>query len=100
MQQIRNAGEVSRIISQTNNEISDMIMDSYNKRQETMDHIHENYSDYIRGVEQYRDPFDNKPVELPSGYQYRWRNRLGETIISNNPDDNPNKYSNSDWQAF
>jgi hypothetical protein len=100
MQQIRNAGEVSKIISQTNNEISDMIMDSYNKRQETMDHIHENYSDYIRGVEQYRDPFDNKPVELPSGYQYHWRNRLGETVISNNPDDNPNKYSNSDWQAF
>ena len=33
----------------TNSEISDMIMDSWERRQRTMDRIFRNYSDYIRG---------------------------------------------------
>ncbi len=44
-------------IYRTNSEISDMIMDSWERRQRTMDRIFRNYSDYIRGPdERHRQP--------------------------------------------
>lgn len=97
IQQIRNVGELSKIISRTHNEISDMIMDSYNKRQAVYDKISTNFSQYIRGVDEYANPFEQKPVELPSGYRHAWVNRLGEYVLSDDPNFNPNVESNKEW---
>ncbi len=100
IQQIRNIGQLSRIISQTHNEISDMMMESYNQRQAVTDRISENFSDYIRGVDRYYNPIEERPVELPSGYQNAWTNSLSEYIVSENPDYNPNIGSNLNWQRM
>jgi hypothetical protein len=97
---IHNLGELSRIISQTHNEISDMMMQSYNQRQEVYDHVAENFSQYVRGVDQYYNPVEQKPVELPSGYQQAWTNSLGEYILSDQEDFNPNIGSNQNWQKM
>lgn len=98
IQQIHSIGQLSKIISQTSDEISDMTMDSYNQRQEVHDKISENFSDYIRGVDKYYDPIEEKPVELPSGYNNAWTNSLGEYIVSDDPSFNPNIGSNLNWQ--
>jgi hypothetical protein len=100
IQQIRNIGQLSRIISQTHNEISDMMMESYNQRQIVTDRISENFSDYIRGVDRYYNPIEERPVELPSGYQNAWTNSLGEYIVSEDPNYNPNIGSNLNWQRM
>jgi hypothetical protein len=100
IQQIRSIGELSRIISRTQNEISDMMMQSYNQRQEVYDRVAENFSQHIRGVDQYYNPVEQKPVELPSGYRQAWTNSLGEYILSDQEDFNPNIGSNQTWQKM
>lgn len=100
IQQIRSIGELSRIISQTHNEISDMMMRSYTQRQEVYDRVAENFSQHIRGVDQYYSPVEQKPVELPSGYRQAWTNSLGEYILSDQEDFNPNIGSNQTWQKM
>lgn len=94
---IQNIGQLSRTISQTHNQISDMMMESYNQRQQVMDHISDNFSQYMRGVESYYDPNAGRGVELPSSYNYAWSNALGEYIVSNDPNFDPNIGSNVNW---
>jgi hypothetical protein len=100
IQQIRSVGEMSRILSQTSNEISDMMMETYNQRQEANDRIAENFSQYVRGVDQYQNPFEEKGVELPSGYNHAWVNNNGEYILTDDPNFNPGVGSNLHWQEM
>lgn len=100
IQQIHSIGQLSKIISQTHNEISDMMMDSYNQRQTVNDRIAENFSQYIRGVDNYYNTIEQKPVELPAGYQNAWTNSLGEYILSDDQNFNPNIGSNINWQQM
>jgi hypothetical protein len=100
IQQIRNVGELSRIISRTSSEISDMMMDSYTQRQAVNDRIASDFSQYIRGVDEYYNPIEERPVELPTGYENAWTNSLGEYILSEDPGYNPNIGSNQNWQRM
>ena len=100
IKQIQRIGEVSRIVSQTSNEISDMIMDSYQNRQTVYDKISTNFSQAIRGVDEYYDPVAEKPVELPLGYDRAWTNSLGEYIMSDDYGFDPNAGSNLNWQQM
>jgi hypothetical protein len=54
----------------------------------------------IRGVELYQNPYEDKPVELPSGYGNAWVNRGGEYILTESPSFNPNIGSNVEWQRI
>ncbi len=100
IKQIRNIGEISRIISRTHNEISDKIMQAYNYRQAVNDRIAENFSQYARGVDGYYNPIEQRPVELPSGYTNAWTNSLGEYVVSESPAFNPNIGSNLTWHKM
>jgi len=100
IRQIHHIGEISRIISRTQDEISDKIMQSYYQRQAVNDRIAENFSQYIRGVDKYYNPIEQRTVELPGGYQSTWTNNLGEYILSNDPNYNPNTESNINWQRM
>jgi len=100
IQNIRQIGQLSRYVSQTSNQISDMIMDSYNQRQATMDRLADSFSQAIRGVDEYRNPFEDRPVELPGGYDHAWANALGEYIVTDDPNFNPNLGSNSNWEPL
>jgi len=100
IQQIQSIGHLSRIISQTSNEISDMMMDSYYRRQAVNDEISKNFSQYIRGVDEYYDPIEKKEVELPSGYRNAWTNSLGEYILTDDLSFNPNIGSTQNWQKM
>jgi hypothetical protein len=100
IQRIHSIGEISRIISQTHNEISDMMMQSYNERQAVNDRIADKFSQYVRGVDKYYDPVNQKAVELPTGYDNAWTNGIGDYIVSDSPSYNPNVESNQNWQRM
>ncbi len=100
IQQIRSIGELSRIIARTSDEISDISMRAYNNRQKVNDRIADNFSRYIRGVDAYYNPIEEKTVELPTGYENAWTNPLGEYILSEDIDYNPNLGSNQNWQRI
>jgi hypothetical protein len=100
MQKIRNAGELSRIISRTHREISDDMLRSWENRQAVYDRLSERFSQNIRSVDEYYDPVSERSVELPAGYRNAWVNGLGEYVISEEEDFNPNIGSNQNWQRM
>lgn len=100
MQRIKAAGRMSKIISQTHNEISDMMHQSWERRQAAEDRIHKQWTQSMRGVEEYYNPLERRPVELPGGYREAWINGHGEYILSDNPNFNPNVQAGGDWQKI
>jgi len=97
---IRDAGAISNRISRNSEEIRQMFSDSYRRRCESDDRISRKYSEYIRGVETYRNPYEDRPVQLPSGYSNAWVNRSGEYILSDQAGFDPNVGSNAQWRRI
>lgn len=90
----------SQIMARTNDEINAIRREAYQTRQASQDRIHQKFSEHIRGVESYQNPFEGRRVELPSGYAHAWVNRSGEVILSNSASYNPNVGSNIQWQEM
>ncbi len=100
IQKIQSAGEFSRILAQTSDQISSEMTASYNEQQVVNDKIAKNFDQYVRGVDSYYDPIGQKEVELPSGYDNAWTNANGEYIVADNSSFNPNIGSNLNWQLL
>jgi hypothetical protein len=100
MQQIHNAGEISRIVSQTSSEISEMNRRSWEERQASEDRVNKNFSQYMRGVDEYCNPREQRPVELPSGYNNAWVNGRGEYVLTDSVNFNPSVAIGGDWQKL
>ncbi len=100
IQHIHNIGQLSRQISQMHHEISDEMMHSYYQRQAIYDRLSADWSQAIRGVDEYYDPLAQRSVELPGGYGYGWVNHLGEYIVTDDPNFNPNLGSNLNWEPM
>jgi len=99
-QGIRDAAAISATITRNSEEIRRMFHDSYAKQCESQDRINRNFSESIRGVETYQNPFDHRPVALPSGYTDAWVNAQGEYILSAQAGFDPNVGSSADWQKM
>jgi hypothetical protein len=94
---INQIGALSRQISRDFNQISDMNMKGWQERSAAMDRVSEQFSQTIRGVDPYFDPNSGQNVELPSGYTQAWSTPLGEYILSDDPNFNPNVGSTQTW---
>lgn len=94
---IHQIGDLSRQISRNYDEISQMSMQGWQERSAVSDRMAENFSQSIRGVDAYYDPNAGSTVELPSGYTQAWSTPLGEYILSDDPNFNPNIGSNQNW---
>ncbi len=99
-QGIRNAGIISEAISRNSAEIRQMFEDSYNRANQSQDRISRAFSEYMRGVETYRNPYEDRPIQLPSGYDGVWVNRSGEYLLSNQSGFNPNAGSTAEWRRM
>jgi hypothetical protein len=86
-------------ISRTQSEIGDMIMDSYQKRQQAYDRVFDNYSQAVRGVDSYRDPINDWKMDLPTGYDNAWTNG-SDYILSDDAGFNPNIGSTQNWEQM
>lgn len=70
MQSINNAMVISRIITNNNNQITDIIRRSYQSQQATYDRVFQGISEGIRGVNSYYDPYKGYVVQVPNSYRY------------------------------
>jgi hypothetical protein len=100
IRQIHSVGELSRIISRTHNEISEEMTRSFEDRQAAYDRISEKFSQQIRDVDAYYSPVEGRSIELPGGYRQAWTNNLGDIVLSEAEDFNPNIGSNQNWQRM
>ena len=95
-QMLQSIGELSRYISRTNNEISDMLMKSYQERDRIYDKVNSQWSEYIRSVDVYKDPVNNCDVEIPNNFERAWTDG-SDYIFSENPDFDPNQSPGPNW---
>jgi len=81
---------VSQIVTQTNQEISRIIDESYWNRQTVLDETSRRFSNYILGVTDVVDPETGEKWKIEAGHNYYWRkdytNQLAGTRTADRPD--------------
>ncbi len=100
IQNILATGRMGDIIAKAGSDIRADQQKAWEQRQQVQERIAQNFSDYVRGVERFHDPFAGKEVELPAGYGHAWANNLGEYIVTESPSYNPNIGSNHNWESL
>lgn len=100
IKKIQSLGQISSIVSQTSNEISDENYEAWQQNQNVRDQMGKDFSNSQLNIETYNNPFDGSKVDLPSGYSNVWTNSLGEYAFSDSPSYNPNTESNLNWQQM
>lgn len=86
-------------IRRTQQEVSDMIVEGYQRRSAAQDRIFDKYSEALRGVDSYRDPVNNWEVQLPTGMRNAWTNG-SDYVFNESSDFNPNIGSNQNWERL
>jgi hypothetical protein len=97
---IHNIGEFSRILSRMSDQMRSDQLQQYEQRSNVYDKVAQQHSDNMLGIERYYDPFEEREVQLPGGYNHAWCNNLGEYIMTDNPNYNPNVESNLTWKPI
>jgi hypothetical protein len=100
IKQIQSIGQLSNILAQTSDEISDSNLKDWEQRQSVNDQIATDFCNQILEIQPYNNPIDGTTVDLPSGYSSVWTNSLGEYVLGDSPSFNPNIGSNMDWQPM
>jgi hypothetical protein len=100
MKAIRAAGEISRTIARASDEISALTRQSYEQQQSTYDRIYRGFSESVRGVETYVNPFEGREVELPGQYRYAWAGANGTYLLTNNAGLDPNVGSTIEFRQL
>ncbi|MEW6721108.1 MAG: hypothetical protein AB1346_11720 [Thermodesulfobacteriota bacterium] len=86
-------------IRRSQQEVSDMIVKGYRQRSAAQDRIFDKYSEAVRGVDTYRDPVNDREIQLPTGMRNAWTDG-SEYVFSDQSDFNPNVGSNKNWQRM
>lgn len=84
------AGQVSKIVTDTNDYISKLLSQSYGDAQASRDGTARRFSNLILGLEDVRDPETGQEYKIESGSNYYWIDALGNiagTELSANPDE-------------
>lgn len=100
IRQIRSVGELSRMLSQASDQMRTEQQNKYESQSSVYDKVAEKFSDNTLGIDRYYDPYEERQVELPSGFNHAWCNNSGEYVVTDNPNYNPNVGSNLNWSQL
>ena len=89
MQSIETYGKISREMYRANQEVNASIMSSYEKQNQARDASHRDFINYIRDMDDYRDPSTNSTVTLPSTYDRVYSNGSGQYLLTSDPKFSP-----------
>ena len=100
MQSIAAAGALSKQIAAANDSISRSTSEAWEAQQDSYDRVYSQFSEQIRGVETYSNPFEGRTVELPNDYSYAWVSASGQYALSDSAGFNPNVGSTVEWRLL
>lgn len=83
-------GQVSRIVAETGEYISNLVHQAAAVNDKSWDHVNENFANYILGQEDVRDPETGRSYKVESGSNYYWVDHSGN-IVGTDLDVNPNQ---------
>jgi len=75
-------------------------LDLYERRGAAYDRVADLASQTIRDVNVYYDAGMGREVELPTAYGHAWGNGQGDYVMTDDPNFNPNLYSNLNWSEL
>jgi hypothetical protein len=93
----KGAADRSKIIAQNGRDISKIINDTYESSSKSHDRAMEGWSQYMRGVETYRNPSTGETVELDNKYGNAWAGSNGQYIVSDQAGLDPNTMNMGSW---
>ena len=98
----RTAANISRIISNTHSEVTDIMNRGFRARSAMNERGQERAVNAVRGTEQYVGGGSSVPVELPANYANVYTNGNGEYLLTDDRFYDPNRDPNlqGDWQAM
>ncbi len=100
IQRIHHIGQIGQILASAGSQMREENLNGWYQRQEIYDRMATDRSRQIRDVDGFYDPHREEVVELPSGYGYAWANDLGEYILTEDPNFNPNLESGQHWEPM
>ncbi len=100
IQRIHHIGQIGEIYARTGREMREQNLNDWYARQATYDRLATDRSRAIRDVDAFFDPHREEVVELPAGYGHAWANNLGEYILTEDANFNPNLESNQHWEPM
>jgi hypothetical protein len=86
----KGAADRSKIIAQSGRDTADIIHQTFENKKRSDDRVAQGFSQYIRGVEMYRNPATGDTVELSNQYGHAWAGNNGEYILSDSANFDPN----------
>jgi len=89
-QDTKGANDRSAIIAKAGQEMAKMIHDSYQNATTSRDHAMEGWSQYMRGVQTFRNPNTGEKVELSNEYGYAWAASDRTYVLTDSANFNPN----------
>lgn len=87
----RGAADRHAIRMDTAREIEAMRNQGVANRQASLDRGHQDFTQVVRGVENYIDTTSNERIELPNNYQHAWRLKDDTYILTDDPNFDPTR---------
>lgn len=86
----KGARDRAEITRRSNQEIFDMQQESWRSTQASNDRLHREFTESIRGVETYNDPYYGDTVQLDNTYDNAWQLKDGTYVLTDDPTFEPN----------
>jgi len=93
----KGAADRSRIIAQSNQDIGNIINQTYQNKTQAQERSAEKFDQYIRGVATYRNPSTGETFELSNQYAHAWVNGTNEYLLTDSANFNPNASLSGRW---
>ena len=94
---LKGAQDRSRIIAQSAEDTRKSIREGYENRQRSHDRTSAEFSDALRGVQNFRNPVTGEAVQLDNRYANAWASGNGEYVVSDSSSFNPNSVLQGNW---
>jgi len=96
-QDTQGANARSAIATKAGQDMSKIIHDTYQNATASREHSMEGWSQYMRGVQTFRNPNTGETVELSNQYGSAWAGPDSTYVLSGSPDFNPNSALQGNW---
>jgi hypothetical protein len=96
-QDSKGAADRSAIIAQAGRDTAKSIHDAYENATTSRDHAMANWSQYMRGVQTFRNPSTGDTVELSNQYDHAWAGSDGTYLVTDSANFNPNSALQGNW---
>jgi hypothetical protein len=99
-QDTKGAADRSAIITKAGQDMSKTIHDTYQNATTSREHSMAAWSQYMRGVQTFRNPNTGETVELSNQYDHAWAGPDNQFIVTDSANFNPNASLQGNWSRL